>query len=177
MGWGVLFIYTRSWRSLIVCRFSSLRLWTNMECAYCVAIMLICLNVFLIFVIGIVNVVSSFFIDGICVVPPKVLKLNTKAQREQMKEHNHKEHKPKNFLKHNAIATNNSHINWELKTHILQVETHNHQRLRATTTKSLKRIDKKRKVTVLQSPFMKSLVWMGGTKSAHNHTYLRLEAC
>jgi hypothetical protein len=40
-----------------------------MECAYCVAIMLICLNVFLIFVIGSVNVVSSFFIDGICVVP------------------------------------------------------------------------------------------------------------
>ena len=31
--------------------------------------MLICLNVFLIFVIGSVNVVSSFFIDGICVVP------------------------------------------------------------------------------------------------------------
>ena len=40
-----------------------------MECAYCVAIMLICLNVFLIFVIGSVNVVSNFFIDGICVVP------------------------------------------------------------------------------------------------------------
>ena len=40
-----------------------------MECANCVAIMLICLNVFLIFVIGIVNDVSCFFIDGICVVP------------------------------------------------------------------------------------------------------------
>jgi hypothetical protein len=40
-----------------------------MECAYCVAIMLICLNVFLIFVIGSASVVSSFFIDGICVVP------------------------------------------------------------------------------------------------------------
>ena len=40
-----------------------------MECAYCVAIMLICLNMFLIFVIEIVNVVSKFFIDGICVVP------------------------------------------------------------------------------------------------------------
>ena len=39
-----------------------------MECAYCMAIMLICLNVFLIFEIGSVNVVSSFFIDGICVV-------------------------------------------------------------------------------------------------------------
>ena len=66
---GVLFIYERSWRSLIVCRFSSLRLWTNMECADCVAITLICLNVFLIFVIGSVSVVSSFFIDKICVVP------------------------------------------------------------------------------------------------------------
>jgi hypothetical protein len=40
-----------------------------MECAYCVAIMLICLNVSLIFMIGSVNVVSSIFIDGICVVP------------------------------------------------------------------------------------------------------------
>ena len=40
-----------------------------MECAYCVVAMLICLNVFLIFLIGIVNVLSSFFIDGICVVP------------------------------------------------------------------------------------------------------------
>jgi hypothetical protein len=39
-----------------------------MECAYCVAIMLICLNVSLIFVIGSLSVVSSFFIDGICVV-------------------------------------------------------------------------------------------------------------
>ena len=40
-----------------------------MECAYCVAIMLICLNMFFIFVIGILNDVSKFFIDGICVVP------------------------------------------------------------------------------------------------------------
>ena len=40
-----------------------------MECAYCVAIMLICLNMFLIFVIGSASVVSSFFIDEICVVP------------------------------------------------------------------------------------------------------------
>ena len=68
IGLEVLFIYSRSWRSLILCRFSSLRLWTNMECAYCVAIMLICLNMFLLFVIGIVNIVSNFFIDGICVV-------------------------------------------------------------------------------------------------------------
>ena len=63
------FICEGSWRSLIVCRFSSLRSWTNMECAYCVAIMLICLNVFLILVIGSVNVVSSFSIDEISVVP------------------------------------------------------------------------------------------------------------
>ena len=40
-----------------------------MECAYCVTIMLIYLNVVLIFVIGTVNVVASYFIDGICVVP------------------------------------------------------------------------------------------------------------
>ena len=39
-----------------------------MECAYCVANMLICLNMFLIFVIGIVNVVSNLYIDGVCVV-------------------------------------------------------------------------------------------------------------
>ena len=52
VGLEVLFIYVGSWRSLIVCRFSSLRLWTNMECAYCVAIMLICLNVFFYFCDG-----------------------------------------------------------------------------------------------------------------------------
>ena len=69
IGLGVLFIYERSWRSLIFCQFSSLRLWTNVECAYCVAIMLICLNVLLVCVIGSVSVVSNFFIDGICVVP------------------------------------------------------------------------------------------------------------
>ena len=40
-----------------------------MECAYCIAIILICLNVFLIFVIGSVNVDSKFFIEGIYVVP------------------------------------------------------------------------------------------------------------
>ena len=40
-----------------------------MDCAYCVAIMLICLNASLIFVIGSLSVVSIFFIDGICVVP------------------------------------------------------------------------------------------------------------
>ena len=40
-----------------------------MDCAYCVAIMLICLNASLIFVIGSLSVVFIFFIDGICVVP------------------------------------------------------------------------------------------------------------
>ena len=49
---GSLYIYGRSWRSVIVCRFLSLCLWTNIECAYCVAIILICLNVFFIFVLG-----------------------------------------------------------------------------------------------------------------------------
>ena len=54
---------------MIVCRFLSLRLWTNIECSYCVAIKLICLNVFLIFVIGSSSIFSRFFIDGMCVVP------------------------------------------------------------------------------------------------------------
>ena len=40
-----------------------------MECGYCVAIMLICFKVSLMFVIRRLSVVSSFFIDGICVVP------------------------------------------------------------------------------------------------------------
>jgi hypothetical protein len=66
---GVDLFYGRIWRSLIGCRFSSLRLWTSMECAYCVAIMLICLNVSFIFVMRSLNDVSSFFIDGMCVVP------------------------------------------------------------------------------------------------------------
>ena len=39
-----------------------------MENAYCAAIMFICLNVFLIFVIGILSFVSKLFIDGIFVV-------------------------------------------------------------------------------------------------------------
>ena len=46
IGLGILFIYGRSWRSLMVCQFSSLHLWNNMEFAYCVEIMLICLNIF-----------------------------------------------------------------------------------------------------------------------------------
>ena len=48
--------------------FSSLRLWTSIECAYCVAIMLICWNVFFIFMRGSLSVVSRFCIDGMCVV-------------------------------------------------------------------------------------------------------------
>ena len=49
-------------------RFSSLRLWTSIECAYCVAIMLICLNVLLIFITRSLSFVSKLFIDGMCVV-------------------------------------------------------------------------------------------------------------
>lgn len=41
---------------------------TSIECAYCAVIMLICLNVFLIFVTKILTFVSKFFIDGTCVV-------------------------------------------------------------------------------------------------------------
>jgi hypothetical protein len=39
-----------------------------MVCAYGVANVFICLNVLLIFVIGIVGFVSKLFIDGMCVV-------------------------------------------------------------------------------------------------------------
>lgn len=56
------------WRSVIGCRFPSLLLWISTECAYCVAMMLICLNVFLIFVLGSLSLVSKLFIDGMCVV-------------------------------------------------------------------------------------------------------------
>jgi hypothetical protein len=47
--WFDLFVYVKSWKSMMGCWFSSLRLLNNIECAYCVAIMLICLNVLLIF--------------------------------------------------------------------------------------------------------------------------------
>ena len=40
----------------------------NIVCAYCVAIMLICLNVDYIFMIGSLSFVSRFFIDGMFVV-------------------------------------------------------------------------------------------------------------
>ena len=53
---------------MIGCHFSSLRLWTSIECAYCVVIMFTCLNVSLIFVMEIFSFVSKLFIDGICVV-------------------------------------------------------------------------------------------------------------
>ena len=46
-----------------------------MECAYCVAIVLICLNIILILVVGSLKLVAKFFIDGIFVV---VLALATK---------------------------------------------------------------------------------------------------
>jgi len=47
---------------------SSMCSWTSIECTYCVAIMLICLNIFLIFMIGSLSIASSLFIDGMCVV-------------------------------------------------------------------------------------------------------------
>ena len=53
---------------MIGCRFSSLCLWTSIECAYCEAIMFICLNVIFIFAMGIFSFVSKLFIDGICFV-------------------------------------------------------------------------------------------------------------
>ena len=56
------------WRFVTSCQFSSLRLWTSIECAYYVAIMLICLNVFLIFIIGSLSVVSELSINGMCFV-------------------------------------------------------------------------------------------------------------
>ena len=50
------------------CLFSILLLWISIECAYCVAIMLSCLNVCRICVIGSLSFVSSSVIDGMCVV-------------------------------------------------------------------------------------------------------------
>ena len=48
--------------------FSILHLWMSIECSYCVAIILICLNVCLICVVGSLSFVSSSVIDGMCVV-------------------------------------------------------------------------------------------------------------
>lgn len=39
-----------------------------MDCAYCVAMELICLNALLIFVMGILSLASEFFMDGMFVV-------------------------------------------------------------------------------------------------------------
>ena len=62
------YTYGKSWRFVTSRRFSSLCLWTNIECAYCMAIMLICLKAFLIVMAGSSSFVSKFFIDGMCVV-------------------------------------------------------------------------------------------------------------
>jgi len=48
--------------------FSSRRLWINMECAYCMAIVLSCLNVFRICDVGSLSFVASSFIEGMWVV-------------------------------------------------------------------------------------------------------------
>ena len=40
-------------------------LWINIECAYCVAVILICLNVLLIWDVGSLSFVSRSFIEGI----------------------------------------------------------------------------------------------------------------
>ena len=48
--------------------FSSLCLGISIECACCIGIMLISLNVILIFMVGSLSFVSMFFIDRMCVV-------------------------------------------------------------------------------------------------------------
>ena len=49
--------------------FSGLRLWTSIECAYCVAIMLICWHVvFYFYEREFKYCFQVFFIDGMCVV-------------------------------------------------------------------------------------------------------------
>ena len=53
---------------MIGCLFSSHLLRTSIECAYCMVILLICLNVLLIFVVWSLSFVSSSFIEGMCVV-------------------------------------------------------------------------------------------------------------
>jgi len=50
------------------CQFFNLHLWTSVECAYCVAIVLICLNVLLILEMGNLILVAKFFINGIVLV-------------------------------------------------------------------------------------------------------------
>ena len=63
MCWA-LEIYIWFCRSVMGCLFSILFLWINIECAYCVAIMLICLNVFLICDEGSLIFVSNSTIEG-----------------------------------------------------------------------------------------------------------------
>lgn len=57
----------------------------------------------------------------------------------------------KNFSKYNPIATNNTHTNQELQTHILQAESDNRQEPQEGKHK--------RKMRVSQQSFMRSLVW------------------
>ena len=54
--------------SVIGCLFSIRLLWTSIRCAYCMAIKLICLNVFRICGGGSLSFVSSSFIEGMWVV-------------------------------------------------------------------------------------------------------------
>lgn len=61
-------IYGGSWRSATKYHFSSLLLWISIECAYCVAIVLLCLNVFFILVLEKISLVSKHFIDSVCIV-------------------------------------------------------------------------------------------------------------
>ena len=50
------------------CRFSGLCLWISIACTYCVAIMLICLNVIFIFMVLSLSFVFKNFINDMCVV-------------------------------------------------------------------------------------------------------------
>ena len=53
---------------LMGCLFSRRLLWIKIECAYCIASMLICRNVLLICGMGSLSCVSKVFIEGIWVV-------------------------------------------------------------------------------------------------------------
>lgn len=66
-SWMVWSMVGRGGRYAIVCLFSSVILWSSMECAYCVAIVLICLNVLLFFfVMESFSLDSKLFSDRIC---------------------------------------------------------------------------------------------------------------
>ena len=63
------FVYSLWFYELFMgCLFSSRRLWIKIECAYRVAIVLICRNVLLICDVGSLSCVSNAFIEGMCVV-------------------------------------------------------------------------------------------------------------